>query len=648
MLNTKFFILRCTWIAFAVCTGWAAMGQPITLVTTQVVTPQELLDSREGWEVHQFEPLRTAVGSDAHSRFEGVLREVEVLDLAVGVVADLRAQAPYTFEMPVPRSAGPDLALELVAVRIFTHDYSVETASGTAADGHPVGYHYWGVIQGVPGSWVALSVFEDEIMGVLHHPDEGTMTLGKAMGGAGQYLLYRNRDEVNPRPLSSATHLQSLVGGELESDGAGSTEKGSDQQEDKIVRVHLEADYDLYRAEGSVEASLKMMEGVMNVVALVYTQVDVRVLLSESKVWTKPAGFAGSDSQEALESFAKQTPDFKGDVACLLSGGASTAGAAFVSGMGRGHESGGPYAYVPVPDQAVGYPSYSLLTQAVASELGHSMGAQHRLWPAGSGAGSGTIVQELGGLERGAGFAVQASEDIRSFVSQSHKLTGTAYWAEIDVILGCRAISSRKWVCVDGWSAPQPLVCNREDMGAWEEFTFSNSRYDNETTILWKGVANWANVQAGHRAQMSTSTNSNLSLVNFHWRFNWYSRGTKCTITSIKNGRYVSHENGTKQMTCNRTKAKPWERFQLFERNSKTRHFPQADEEAAVTVYPNPAANYLQLEGVAVEDELEVYNVQGQRLMQARGVASLDLAPLASGMYFLKVNQEQTIRFIKQ
>jgi predicted S18 family serine protease len=46
-----------------------------------------------------------------------------------------------------------------------------------------------------------------------------------------------------------------------------------------------------------------------------------------------------------------------------------------------------------------------------------------------------------------------------------------------------------------------------------------------------------------------------------------------------------------------------------------------------------------------------VYNVAGQKLMQAKGVNQIEVASLTAGIYFIKINEinsEVTLKFIKQ
>ena len=74
MLKTDFSIVRCTLTVLGMFVGLASFGQPVTLVTRTVIPPQELLDTRVGWDIPLLEPLTIASRSKAHPQFDGVLQ----------------------------------------------------------------------------------------------------------------------------------------------------------------------------------------------------------------------------------------------------------------------------------------------------------------------------------------------------------------------------------------------------------------------------------------------------------------------------------------------------------------------------------------------------------------------------------------------
>ena len=68
-------------------------------------------------------------------------------------------------------------------------------------------------------------------------------------------------------------------------------------------------------------------------------------------------------------------------------------------------------------------------------------------------------------------------------------------------------------------------------------------------------------------------------------------------------------------------------------------------------IFPNPSRSVLNIIGNSPMFEVTVYNVAGQKLMQAKGVNQIEVASLTAGIYFIKINEinsEVTLKFIKQ
>ena len=68
-------------------------------------------------------------------------------------------------------------------------------------------------------------------------------------------------------------------------------------------------------------------------------------------------------------------------------------------------------------------------------------------------------------------------------------------------------------------------------------------------------------------------------------------------------------------------------------------------------IFPNPTQSVLNIIGNTPLFEVTVYNVSGQKLIQAKGVSQIEVASLTAGIYFIKINEinsEVTLKFIKQ
>ena len=84
--------------------------------------------------------------------------------------------------------------------------------------------------------------------------------------------------------------------------------------------------------------------------------------------------------------------------------------------------------------------------------------------------------------------------------------------------------------------------------------------------------------------------------------------------------------------------------------NIETLSSPTTNKLSAV-IFPNPTRSVLNIIGNSPIFEVTVYNVAGQKLMQAKGVNQIEVASLTAGIYFIKINEintEVTLKFIKQ
>lgn len=126
---------------------------------------------------------------------------------------------------------------------------------------------------------------------------------------------------------------------------------------------------------------------------------------------------------------------------------------------------------------------------------------------------------------------------------------------------------------------------------------------------------------------------SNMSLPN----------GSKISLTN--GGFYVSSENGTAAMNCNRTSIGGWETFNWNTLSSAIKKTPYLN--AALKIYPNPASSYVILSyklKTPAPVLIEMANMHGEvvksvRLNSQAGLQRLNitLADLSSGIYMVRV-----------
>jgi hypothetical protein len=71
------------------------------------------------------------------------------------------------------------------------------------------------------------------------------------------------------------------------------------------------------------------------------------------------------------------------------------------------------------------------------------------------------------------------------------------------------------------------------------------------------------------------------------------------------------------------------------------------DDAVAITLYPNPASDYITLNGVATGSTITVYNAMGTQVIDRKVVASpvtLIVAHLPAGVYVVRITDGKTIK----
>ncbi len=281
---------------------------------------------------------------------------------------------PGALTLSIPVNGAQPLTMELVQQSPLANDFFVSTSG---SDNKPVAYtpgvYYRGVIKGMPGSTVALSVFENEIIGVAATPDKGNLVLGKLQTESNEtgYILYSDKDLHAPLPaVCGAT------------EPLGYTEKIREYAQtaakptaDKCVRVYLECDYALNQNKGGVAGATNFITAVFNNLATLYANEQITTVISQVFVWTSQDSYPTTNSNSALNSFKTTRPTFNGDIAHLAAlGGANIGGVAWVDVLCN---STYRYAYSNIYSSYSTVPTYSWSVYVMTHEMGHNLGSPH-------------------------------------------------------------------------------------------------------------------------------------------------------------------------------------------------------------------------------------------------------------------------------
>ena len=171
--------------------------------------------------------------------------------------------------------------------------------------------HYQGMVRGEPGSIAAISVFPDQVMGLLADAD-GQRVIGRLDNDRdGLHVFYREQD------LRGSPGAQCDVR-EVPGDASHPVPAAPGERTTRCVRFYWEVDNDIFVNKGSVTNATNYVTGLFNQSSIIYANDGIDVALSEVYVWDVTSPYTSNSSGELLDQFGDYRTSFNGDLAHLL------------------------------------------------------------------------------------------------------------------------------------------------------------------------------------------------------------------------------------------------------------------------------------------------------------------------------------------
>lgn len=321
------------------------------------------------------------------SDIKGEVSRATILNLRQSNMQAILAERPAHILISIPLNSGNTFELELYQSEIFTPDFSVVESSSNQAVSYTGGLHYWGIVKNNNRSLAAISIFENEVMGLISLPDEGNFVLGKLEGDAGNaHILYNEND------LSARKSLQCFNTGDDKAYNPKELQCPS-KLIANCIRLYWEVNYDIYQGKGSVANATNYVTGLFNESALIYANDNIPVALSQVYVWNTTSPYTSTSSSGLLSQFQAYRNSFNGDLGHLLgySGGGGIA--AGFSGLCAANLDNSQ-CYSGIHSSYSNVPTYSWSVEVVTHEQGHLMGSRHThacVWN-----GNGTAIDGCG------------------------------------------------------------------------------------------------------------------------------------------------------------------------------------------------------------------------------------------------------------
>ena len=306
-----------------------------------------------------------------------VLEDVE-LPLAQGLtfqesVAQNLLRHPHPFiEVDLPVQ-GERVTLELYRVELSSEEYTLKLADPTRGPNERTGgLYYRGVVKEKPGSIASLSIYGDEVLGMISTVETGNLTLAKYQSKLnkvkGLHVLYPE-DQIPERHdfhCYTPDGQRGYSAKELEN-------TPNLRAANNCVNLYLEVDYDVFLDKGGLDATTRYIQAVFNQTATLYANEGIKLNLSQLYVWNTTSPYSEYDAYGLLNQFKnKRAGQIKGDAGMLISykGGG---GIAVVDGLCDPFNLG----YAGIGKSYSVAPAYSFTVMVLTHELGHILGSHH-------------------------------------------------------------------------------------------------------------------------------------------------------------------------------------------------------------------------------------------------------------------------------
>ena len=313
-------------------------------------------------------------GSDL-SKYEGISSGVEkavLLSWNAALVQNFRTHAGTPVTLTLPFENGNTITLDLVPAKNLTNDFEVRVASDGFSQPQNVdkGVHYWGTVSGDPATLVAISVFENEVMGAITTADAHYVIGAIANATDKTHILYKDSD------LKSRSTFECNTDDVLHQIGAESEEEVASRLlgVDNCVRMFIETDYTVFQNKGSIANVTTYMTGLFSQVSALYTNEAVNVTLHNLYIWNLTDPYTGPTASNYLTQFRNaKNGVYNGDLAHLV-GIHGLGGVAYVDVLCNGYYGVG---YSSINATYSNVPTYSWSVEVMTHEIGHNLGSSH-------------------------------------------------------------------------------------------------------------------------------------------------------------------------------------------------------------------------------------------------------------------------------
>lgn len=309
--------------------------------------------------------------SNKQAKYLVAATDAKVLKLQPNELSKIVTARPNAIEMSLPYNGG-EIAIQLVQNDIFGGKNLIVNTDKGLYKGYKPGVYYQGIIKGDNKSVVAVSFFEDDVVGVVSLAGGNNIIVGKATSSE-DFVIYTDSKLTGANPFICKT--DEMLQTEKEKITFNPKTSKAPTQTQNVVRVYYEICYNPFVQNNSnVTTTTNWLTAIHNNIATLYTNDGVRTALHELFIWTSkdPYNAAAGNHSQNLVAFRSNRAIFNGDLAHLVNY-PSTTSVAYVNSLCGSNR----YAYSGIDKSYQNIPTYSWTIMAMTHEMGHALGSPH-------------------------------------------------------------------------------------------------------------------------------------------------------------------------------------------------------------------------------------------------------------------------------
>ncbi len=350
---------------------WLCLILPLNSLNAQApnriaTTLKSKQNQRSQEAIPSFHPFEIIRQSPALSRSADIVSDLTVVHLKGPDTRRMIRLAPELLDLTVPFDT-TTIQLELYQQAPLSKGFLLRTSDGQISTSR--GVFYRGIVSGDDQSIASISIFDDEMIGIISSSKWGNVIIGRWDGDQIHVIYQEENLKVDPQGGCEMLHPPD----QTETSHREPTDHSRNAA--NCVQVYFETSHSVFQNKGSVSGVQNYVTGFFNNVSTIYANENINIEISEIFVWTSKDPFKHTSASAAVQSFISERPNFNGTVGHLLDmTGGSNGGLGYVDVLCSSTFNVG---YSDINSTYSNFPTYSWTVNVVTHEIGHNFGSSH-------------------------------------------------------------------------------------------------------------------------------------------------------------------------------------------------------------------------------------------------------------------------------